>query len=103
VKDLVNLLYLNGKHIIVVTGRDGICAEATKKWLADNEILFHEFYYRPEGNMEPDEIIKERIYRQHIAGNYNIDFVLDDRLKVCRMWHSIGLEVLRVGDPDSAF
>lgn len=28
---------------------------------------------------------------------------LDDRLRVCRMWHSLGLPVFRVGDPDADF
>lgn len=98
VKDLSNLLYLNGKIIIIITGRDGICADATKKWLTDNEILFHEFYTRAEGDMRLDEIVKRELYENHIKGRFNVDFILDDRSKVVKMWRSLGLNCFQVAD-----
>lgn len=98
VAELMNLLYINGKTIIVVTGRDGICAEATRKWLTDNKLLFHELYTRAEGDKRPDEIVKQEIYENHIKGRYNIDFILDDREKVVHMWRSLGLNCFQVAD-----
>ena len=56
-----------------------------------------------EGNKEKDSIIKRRIFEENIRGKFYIDFVLDDRLQVCRMWYEMGLPLLRVGDPDANF
>jgi hypothetical protein len=51
----------------------------------------------------PDYIVKEEIYRRDIEPLYDVKFAIDDRLQVCRMWHSIGIPVFRVGDPDADF
>ena len=52
---------------------------------------------RPEGNSQCDTIIKEKLFTDHIYNKYNVDFVMDDRKKVCMMWESIGLNVVNVG------
>jgi hypothetical protein len=55
---------------------------------------------RPEGNMEKDAIIKERLFRQHIEGKFCVEFVIDDRDQVVRMWRDLGLRCLQVADGD---
>lgn len=90
-------------YIIVVSGRDEAYRDATASWLLDHDFEFDDLLMRPEGDRREDSIVKNELFEQHLAGRFNIDFVLDDRLRVCRMWHAKGLKILRVGDPDASF
>lgn len=89
--------------VIVFSGRDGVCRDLTIEWLRESNIKFDQLFMREAGNNEKDSIIKKRLFDENIRGKFKIDFVLDDRLSVCRMWHQLGLQLLRVGDPDSDF
>lgn len=86
--------------ILIVSGRDGSCADLTKGWLSLNGIPFDEFYMRPEGDSRKDAIIKEEIYRNHIENRYNVRFVLDDRDQVVKMWRGLGIPVFQVAEGD---
>ena len=87
----------DGKYkIIITTGRDGVCEEATRKWLADHNILFDEFFIRKAGDNRKDSIIKSEIYMDHIRPYYDVKYVIDDRDQVVDMWRSLGLRVLQV-------
>jgi len=53
---------------------------------------------RPDGDMTPDDIFKEKvlhIIQEQIGG---IDLVFDDRNRVVDMWRSHGIPVLQVTD-----
>jgi len=82
--------------IIITTGRDGVCEEATRKWLKDNGVCFYDFYIRKAGDFRKDNIIKSEIYMDHIRPKYDVKFVIDDRDQVVEMWRSLGLRVLQV-------
>lgn len=86
--------------IIITTGRDGVCEEATRGWLADNGVMYDDFYIRPKGDFRKDNIIKSEIYMDHIRPNYDVKFVIDDRDQVVEMWRSLGLRVLQVAPGD---
>jgi tRNA uridine 5-carbamoylmethylation protein Kti12 len=86
--------------VIIVSGRDGVCSNDTVEWLIDNDIKFDNLFMRPAGNLEPDSIIKERIFDTHIRNKYYIEYVLDDRNQVVEMWRSLGLTCLQVADGD---
>ena len=93
VKDLASL----GKYkIIITTGRDGVCEEATRLWLAEHGVPFDEFFIRKAGDFRKDSIIKSEIYMDHIRPKYDVKFVIDDRDQVVDMWRSLGLRVLQV-------
>ena len=87
-------------EVIVVSGRDGSCFDATKEWLE----VFCPFpngftmYTRKEGDKRKDTIVKQEIYYAHIRDKYNVIYVIDDRPVVCRMWRDLGLTVLQVND-----
>lgn len=87
-----------GIKILLVSGRDGVCRPETEKWLADNNVRYDELLMRSEGNNEKDNIIKQRIYDTQIVGNYNIEFVLDDRDQVVKMWRANGLKCFQVAE-----
>jgi len=91
--------------ILFVSGRQEKVRTETLAWLLRYGLLFgtNRLLMRPTGDTRKDAIVKREIFEREIRGKYNIDFVLDDRLQVCRMWHSLGLTVLRVGDPDADF
>jgi hypothetical protein len=54
---------------------------------------------RQAGDMRKDSIIKSEIFWENVAPNYDVKMVIDDRPQVTRMWRSIGLNVLQVGNP----
>ena len=107
VKLICNLIYLNCNlrniHVILLSGRDGCCLKETKDWLQDNWIPYRKFFIRDAGDMRKDTIIKEEIFWNHIADNYNVLFAIDDRPSVCRMWRELGIKVFQVGDPHEEF
>jgi len=88
----------NVAKVLIVSGRDGSCEELTKEWLAKHQIECDGFWMRPAGSMEKDTVIKERIYREHIEGKYNVVGVFDDRPSVVRFWRSQGLFVFDCGN-----
>ena len=60
-------------------------------------------FMRAPGDMRKDTIVKEEIFWRDIADNFNVQFVVDDRPSVCRMWRELGLKVLQVGNPHIEF
>lgn len=92
--------YRSIQQLILVSGRDECCRSETIDWLKRNNIAYDELFMRPEGNNEKDSIIKKRIYEDHIKGKFNVDFVLDDRNQVVKMWRELGLTCLQVAEGD---
>ena len=76
----------------------------TEQWLKEKvQLSYHSLFMRQTGDFRKDAIIKQEIYEREIKDKYNVLFVLDDRLQVCRMWYSLGLPLLKFGDPDADF
>lgn len=98
IKNIVNNYDGLGHHVIVMSGRDEICRPETEQWLHDNEIKYHRLYMRPEKDMRPDEVVKKELFEKHVEPFYNVDYILDDRNKVVKMWRSLGLKVLQVAE-----
>jgi hypothetical protein len=99
--ELVQIIHAAGNHrIILMSGRDESCRMQTEMWLDAQQVPFDELYMRPEKNNEKDSIVKERLYREHVEGRYDVAFVLDDRMSVVKMWRSIGLPVFQVAEGD---
>lgn len=91
-------------RVIFVSGREDKYKVQTLNWLMKYGQGFGtDLHMRASGDFRPDEIVKREIFDRKIRGHYNVKFVIDDRLKVCRMWHQLGLKLFRVGDPDSDF
>lgn len=82
--------------VIIFSGRDSVCAEITTDWLKSYGVPFNYLFMRSEGNMEKDSIIKKRLFENHVRGKYYVDYVIDDRDQVVRMWRKeLGLNVLQ--------
>ena len=88
--------------VILVSGRDDTCRKQTLAWLNHHGVTFDKLYMRPaermdsRGNKAPDYIVKYELFDKHIRGNYNIEYVLDDRNQVVSMWRKLGLKCLQV-------
>ena len=90
--------------VIVMSGRDGVCRPETEKWLDDNGIRYDQLFMRTPDDMRKDTIVKRELFDAHIRNAYDVQFVIDDRPSVCRMWRDeLGLKVFQVGDPAIEF
>lgn len=88
-------MFSGGYEVLIVSGRDGSCEPATLAWLMDHGVPFKELHMRKAGDMRKDYIVKEEILRD-LQKRYYIEFVLDDRDQVVRMWRRNGLKCLQV-------
>lgn len=91
---------ITGCWVFIMSGRDEAYNTVTREWLVDNGIDYDRLYMRPEGDTRNDAIVKNELFEKHIAGKYNVDFVLDDRDRVVKMWRAKGLKVLQVAEGD---
>lgn len=94
----VNALANAGYEIIVMSGRDGVCVDETRKWLVEHGVHFNAHFQRAAGDQRPDTVIKEELFWRHVAKQYNVEFVIDDRPVMVRQWRAMGLETMAVGN-----
>lgn len=96
IRGIVSLYRKIGFDIIIVSGRKDECKSETIAWLDNNNIISHALHMRKADDNRADYIVKKEIYDEYIKGKYNIEFVLDDRDQVVRMWREEGLKCLQV-------
>lgn len=89
--------------LIFLSGRDSSSREATLAWLSKHNILPNFLFMRKEGDRRPDYLVKYELFNQEIRNNYNVQFVIDDRKSVKRMWNQLGLFVFDVNQNDEIF
>jgi len=75
-----------GYQILLVSGREERFREPTVRFLEKRSIPYHQLWMRETGDFRKDAVIKREIYDEKIAGNYFIEFALDDRNQVVDMW-----------------
>lgn len=98
--ELVNIL-AQRIHVIVMSGRDEVCRPETVAWLDKHLARYDALHMRPHRDNRKDAIVKRELYEQHVAGRYDVRWVLDDRAQVVRMWRDeLGLTVLQCADGD---
>jgi predicted kinase len=86
--------------IIIVSGRTDDGQRQTESWLQRYGIQYKAIHMRQKSDQRKDSIVKQEIYSQSIAGQYNVQFVLDDRQQVVDMWRRLGLTVFQVAAGD---
>ena len=93
-----------GHKVIIVSGRDGSCWDKTYAWVQDALGFSPDgFFMRKPGDTRGDDLVKQEIFDKHIANNYDVRAVFDDRPRVTRFWRSIGLKVFQLGNPHVEF
>lgn len=100
---LASMCYQHGYRVIILTGRHSGHLQVTKDWLAAKGVEYDEIHCRDEEDTRADYIVKRELFEQYVKDKYNVKFVVDDRPQVCRMWRSLGLKTLQVGDPHHEF
>lgn len=103
VANVAGMAYQNGYKVIILTGRSAEHLEVTKTWLEANGVNYDEIYVRADGDKRKDTVVKEELFRAHVLPRFYTKYVIDDRPSVCRMWRSLGLKTLQVGDPHNEF
>lgn len=92
---LRDLLESENPAIIICTGRDGITEFETRRWLNDKDIKFDGLFIRREGDLRPNWIVKEEMWRK-IAEHYYINGIFDNSSKVVRRAKALGLKTFQV-------
>ena len=95
--EMVRRLYPS-RNICVVSGRHDYCGDDTCDWLEMHACPFDHILMRYSGDNRSDAIVKQEILDELCAviGKENIEFVIDDRPRVCEMWRSNGIPVRQV-------
>lgn len=100
VVDLVNWLLRDGRTIKFLSGRDEICRTETMLWLQQHIDYEYDRQWdlamRAYRDQRKDSVVKTELFDEHIRGKYNVDFVIDDRDQVVKMWREMGLTCLQV-------
>lgn len=83
-------------HIIIVTGRMGVTdtVNNTEDWLNKHAIPYDGIFFRLDCD-EKDYEYKVRTYKEHISKDYDVDFIIDDNLNICKEFEKIGIRSLR--------
>lgn len=84
--------------IILITGRDESCREATERWLDKNCIQYEKLLMRAEGDERRNEDVKEDLYIKYVEPYYAVAGVIDDNLNCISMWRGFGFNTLCSGD-----
>jgi predicted kinase len=88
VEHIVNLVnkLSSDYFIIMVSGRPDSCSSDTMSWLSKHRVACNSLHMRTTGDFRKDSIVKKEIYDEYIGPNYDVQFVLDDRDQVVKMW-----------------
>jgi len=81
--------------ILIVSGRPQEYESITQSWLLHNMVSYDKIFMRKTGDNRDDTIVKKEIFMENIQEDFDIEFVIDDRDKVVKMWRSIGLTCLQ--------
>ncbi len=93
--DLVNTLYTSGKYwVYIISGRSDRVHDKSVRWLEDHKVEYHAFHMRPEGDHQPDYLLKEG-WLETIKAK-NVALAIDDRTQVVDMWRRNGITTLQV-------
>jgi hypothetical protein len=85
-------------HIVFVSGRPDRCKTETFVWILKHfNSQWIELYMRKEWDKRNDTIVKREILDELIK-EYYIEFVLDDRDRVVKMFRESWIKVLQVAD-----
>jgi len=91
--------YDRKRKIIVISGRPNTknVYQQSLFWLKKNKIPFDKLFLVDREGL-PDAENKNFFYQTKIKDKYQIDFVLEDRKSVVKMWREIGLVCFQVAE-----
>lgn len=103
VASVIKALDKDGFQIVYVSGRQDKAYEVTMSWLQSNNLPDGPLFMRPTNDRRKDFEIKKEIYLTKVAPNYDVQFVIDDRLQVLKQWYSLGIFTFNVNQTNEDF
>jgi predicted kinase len=100
VNEVVRSIAAHHEHVLLMSGRSDEFRPHTERWLAANNIAYTALHMRAAHDVRKDAIVKRELFDAHVAGKWNVAFVLDDRDQVVDMWRDLGLTCLQVAPGD---
>lgn len=95
-----DLYSLDKYEILILSGRPERYRQLTERWLAWNTIPPLPLLMRDDGDVRPDDEVKEEILHSLQAQGKTISFVIDDRKSVVQMWRRNGIPCLQCAEGD---
>jgi len=91
--------YDKRRKILIISGRPNTkeVYQQTLFWLKKNQIPFDKLFLVDREGL-PDAENKKFFYQTKIKNKYYIDFILEDRNSVVKMWREIGLVCFQVAE-----
>jgi|21_taG_2_1085346.scaffolds.fasta_scaffold58857_3 hypothetical protein len=97
-EDCSNDNYFN--QIIITSARNERHRDVTIKQLEFAGIKYSAMYLRDDGDMRPDDIVKEELLGKIRADGYNPTVAFDDRNQVVNKWRELGINCYQVRSGD---
>ncbi len=92
--NLVTTYNRAGYAIILLTGRYKRAIPDTRLMLSKYRVPYDQLFHRMDDDKRPDSDVKKEVYEKKIAPFYGIEFVLEDRKRVVKMWRDMGITAL---------
>lgn len=101
--DMVNAMFREGYHVVLITARPSWCRKITQDWLTKYNVNYDSLIMRPN-NDHPDYRLRSPVLKQKQIVNYilamNIDsqddiLLIDDRADICAAMAEIGVQTLQ--------
>ena len=99
-KPVLQLLQFTPAHIIYMSGREDWCKDLTETWLKDNGCPSGSLYMRKTKDNRKDDFVKYELFNEHVRDKFNVQWVVDDRNRVVKMWRTLGLTCFQVAEGD---
>ena len=85
-----------GYGLIYLSGREEKFRSQTEEFLRKNDCPKAPLYMRTTGDSRNDTIVKRELFNAHILGKFRVEFALDDRDRVVKLWRDMGLTCFQV-------
>jgi phosphoglycolate phosphatase-like HAD superfamily hydrolase len=96
--DISNDSFIN--NIIITSARNERHRDVTVKQLKLAGVKYDSMYLRDDGDMRPDDIVKEELLGKIRADGYNPTIAFDDRNQVVNKWRELGINCYQVRSGD---
>ena len=87
-------------NLIITSARNERNRDVTMKQLKLARVDYDAMYLRDDGDMRPDDIVKEELLGKIRADGYNPTIAFDDRNQVVNKWRELGINCYQVRSGD---
>ena len=98
IRKLICAYHLMHFQIIYLTGRDEAARHNTETWLNKYKCPPGPLLMAPAGSRAKSEIVKTALYHEFVEGKYDVEFSLEDRDKLVKMWRDLGVRCFQVAN-----